>query len=677
MGRACCFALALLACSGLGAAATPVHSPPREELRYTVCLGTLRPAGVTTYKVEPDGESVITLSVSDRGRGENLISRLRLDAAGIPLREHLTGSDYWKNPIDERFETTGTKAVWNSGAEKGETKVARPAFYITRTGGNLELGLLAQALLKAPRHRLRLLPEGEARIESAGTARIETGGKARQLSLYAIYGLATSPLYVWMERSDLFFGRYDGFLTVVPQGSEDAAPAMIKAQVQAVTSRQKAFAAKLTHRLTGPLVIQRARLFDPETGTVTPAVTVVVSGNRIQSVGPDGAVRVPEDAHVVDAHGRMVLPGLWDMHQHLTDNDGLWDLAAGVTTGRDLGNDADYLLDLKHQWDSGEAIGPRIVLAGVIDGPGPFVSPAKVLVDTEENARAAVDRYAKLGYVQIKIYSSVDPKLVPVMAAEAHKLGLRVSGHVPNGMTAAEAVRAGYDEIQHINFLFLNFIPGVDTRTPARMIAVAEHAAEIDLHSEPVRAFLRLLKEHHTVSDPTVTSFEDLFTSRPDAVRPSLGPAADRLPYQMRRMLLGGGLPVPPGMEQRYRDSFRACLALVRLLHDEGITIVAGTDIFAGASLHRELENYVQAGIPAPEVLRIATLGAARVMKLDHDLGTIAPGKLADLILVDGDPTRNISDIRKVVLVVKDGVMYDPAELYAAVGVKPAVAAGP
>ena len=119
-----------------------------------------------------------------------------------------------------------------------------------------------------------------------------------------------------------------------------------------------------------------------------------------------------------------------------------------------------------------------------------------------------------------------------------------------------------------------------------------------------------------------------------------------------------------------------ACLALVRLLHDEGIPIVAGTDDLAGATLHRELENYVQAGIPAPEVLRIATLGAARVMKLDRDLGTIAPGKLADMILVDGDPTRNISDIRRVVLTVKDGMMYDPAELYATVGVKPAVAGG-
>src|SRR4029077_11134590 len=236
---------ALLVCPGLGAATMPVNSPPREELRYTVSLGSLRPSGVATYKVDPDGESVVTLMVSDRGRGESLTSRLRLDAAGIPVREHLSRSDYWKNQIDESFEIAGGKAFWKSGAETGDKRISRPAFYITRSGGDLELGLLAQALLKARRHRLLLPPEGEPRIESAGAARIEVGGKPRSLSLYAISGLASSPVYVWMERPDLFFGRYDGFLTVVPQGSEDAAPAMIKAQVQAMTSREKTLASKL------------------------------------------------------------------------------------------------------------------------------------------------------------------------------------------------------------------------------------------------------------------------------------------------------------------------------------------------------------------------------------------------------------------------------------------------
>ena len=487
--------------------------------------------------------------------------------------------------------------MWSGGPEKGEKKIAQPAFYITRGGLSVEAGLLAMALLRNPAHSLPLLPEGEGRLEKVGAARITAGGKPRDLTLYLMTGLA-SPIYVWMDGAGVFFGRYDGFITSVPQGCEDAAAAMIKAQLEAEASRWKAEAVKLSHRPAGALVLKGARLFDPEAGTVTPNVTVVVSGNRIQAVGADGQVPVPAGAEVVDAHGRMLLPGLWDMHQHFTEDDGLLDLAAGVTTGRDMANDMDYLLGLKQKWDSGDALGPRVVLAGVIEGPGPYASPTKVLVDTDEKARAAVDHYIEKGYEQIKIYSSLDPKLVPGIVAEAHRHGLRVSGHIPFGMTAADAVRDGYDELQHINFLFLNFIPGVDTRTMARMTAVGEHAAEIDLTSEPVRAFIRLLKERHTVVDPTLNIYEDLFTARADELRPSLAPVADRLPYQVRRTLFGGSLAIPPGQEQRYRDSYRACVAMVRLLHDEGIPIVAGTDSFAGFDLHRELELYVGGGPP-------------------------------------------------------------------------------
>ncbi|MFL6197077.1 MAG: amidohydrolase family protein [Thermoanaerobaculia bacterium] len=670
MGRVHPLALGLLACAAVTATAAPARGEP---LRYTVFLGT-RAAGVVTYQPAPPmGESVLTLDINDRGRGPKLEVRVQADAAGMPRREHITGGDYWKNPVDERFELANGRAVWDSGAEKGRKRVTGPAFFYSRTGENLELALLATALLRSPGHRLPLLPDGEAHLETVGTARLALGAQARDLTLYAISGLATPTLYVWMERPDLFFGRYDGFVTAVPEGWEAAAPDLVKAQLEAVAQREKSIATRLSRRPAGPLAIRGARFFDPVTGAVTPGTTVVLSGNRVQAVGKDGETAVPAGAEVIDAKGRMLLPGLWDMHQHLTATDGILDLASGVTSGRDLGNDPDYLLAIKHRWSAGEGLGPRVVPAGVIDGPGPYASPTKVLVDTEEKARAAVVRYAELGYPQIKIYSSLDPKLVPPIAAEAHRLGLRVSGHIPNGLRVEEAVRDGFDEIQHVNFLMLNFLdPKIDTRTPARFTEVAAHAAEIDLASEPVRAFLRLLKERGTVIDPTLNAYEDKFTGRPGRIVPSLAPIEDRLPFLARRLFLGGAsLPIPPGLETRYRDSFRACQAMVKAAYDAGITIVAGTDSLAGFTLPRELELYVEAGIPAPEVLRIATLGAAKVMKMDAELGTVAPGKLADLILVDGDPTVRMGDIRRVTLVIKDGVIYDPAQLSREVGMKP------
>ncbi|HEV2851570.1 MAG TPA: amidohydrolase family protein [Thermoanaerobaculia bacterium] len=667
MGRARLFALSLLVCLPLGAAAPK----PGEELRYTIFLGNLKPSGVVTYRVNPDGAGFLTLEVSDRGRGQKISNTFQLDKAGIPVKVHLTGQDYWKSPVDETFEIKGRKAVWSNSAEKGEARISQPTFYYTLLGGHQELGMLAMALLRAPRHRLFMLPEGETSIERIGATRLASKGRVLDLTLYAISGLGYEPFYVWMESPSVFFGRYDGFVTVVREGWEDAAPDLIKAQVDAVAQRARDLAAKLSHRPAGPLAVKGARLFDPETGEVLPGTTVVVSGNRIQAVGRDGEVSVPAGAEIIDAKGKMLLPGLWDMHQHLVETDGILDLAAGITSSRDLGNDTDQLLRMKGLWDSGKNLGPRVVLGGVIEGPGPYAAPTKVLVDTEEKARAAVDRYAELGYEQIKVYSSLDPKLVPPIVEEAHRHGLRLSGHIPFGMNAEQAVRAGFDEIQHITFLFLNFMPEVDTRTPARFSAVYEHGAELDLQSEPVRAFLRLLQEKGTVVDPTVSIYENRLMALPGQVSPSIAPVAERVPFAVRRTLLATGLPVPEDMRERYQAVYHNMMTLLRTLYGMGIPIVAGTDGPAGFTLHRELENYVAAGIPAPEVLKIATLGAARVTRHDKDLGTIAPGKLADFILVDGDPVTRIEDIRRAVLTVKDGIVYKTADLWKVVGVKP------
>ncbi|HYY99618.1 MAG TPA: amidohydrolase family protein, partial [Pyrinomonadaceae bacterium] len=396
-------------------------------------------------------------------------------------------------------------------------------------------------------------------------------------------------------------------------------------------------------------------------------------GNRIRAVGPDGEVAVPKGAELLDARGRTLMPGLWDMHVHIGPNDGLMHVAAGVTSVRDMGNDIDTLLALRKKIDAGEEIGPRILMAGIMDGRGPYAGPTKVLVDTEEEARAAVETYARLGYAQVKIYSSIKPELVPAIIALAHAKGLRVSGHVPAFMSAEQFVRAGADEFQHINFFVLNFLfdEVKDTRTPVRFTSVADRAATIDLNSPRVRSFVALLKERKTVIDPTVNIFEGMFTDRPGRVPAGYAAVADRLPPQVRRGLLAGGLPVPEGKDERYRESSKALLRMVKMLYDAGVTLVAGTDSTPGFALHRELELYAEAGIPAPDVLRIATLGAARVMKRDGELGSIAPGKLADLILVEGDPTRRISDIRRVSLVVKGGLVYEPAALYKSIGVRP------
>ena len=198
-------------------------------------------------------------------------------------------------------------------------------------------------------------------------------------------------------------------------------------------------------------------------------------------VAPDAEMKASTDAEVIDAHGRFLMPGLWDNHQHFSDIDGPLDLANGVTSARDMANDTDTFLQRVARFDKGSELGPRVLKAGIIDGTGEFAGPTKMRVDTAESGDANVDWYADHGYAQIKIYSSVKPELVPTIADRAHQRGLRVSGPVPAFMSARQFVEAGADEIQHINFIELNFLfPEVkETRNRDRFIKVAEHARAI------------------------------------------------------------------------------------------------------------------------------------------------------------------------------------------------------
>jgi imidazolonepropionase-like amidohydrolase len=645
------FALTLAACA---------HTTPPQTRAFI--LGGHR-AG--EEKVTTSGNTrTIDFQFNDRGRGTKTHTVMTTDTRSVTMSLKTDGNDYFKAPVDETF----ANGAWSNGAENGSGKTG---FYVSMYGPPEETAVLARALLAAPDQKIALLPAGEASIRNVGELNVSAGGKTQHVTCYEIGGLGFTPSPVWLDDHHELFASASSWSSVITDGWEPVVPQLLQAQDKWRNEAVSRAAARLTHTPAGGgIVITNARLFDPLTMTTTSGTTIVIRGNRIESVG--AGIAAPDAFERIDAAGRTVIPGLWDMHTHNSDDDGMLDIANGVTSVRDMANDTDFLLDLRKKWDSGAAIGPRVVMAGIIDGPGKYAGPTKVLVDTADQVRAAVDNYAKLGYEQIKIYSSVKPELVPVITAAAHGHGLRVSGHIPAFMRAEEAVRAGYDEIQHTNFLFLNFWPDVaDTRTPVRFTAVAERAAALDLKSAPVQAFLDLLREKKTVIDPTASIFEGMFTSRKGTMSPSYAMIADRLPPQVRRGFLAGGLPVPEGMDQKYRDSFRNVLTMVKALYDNHIPIVAGTDAMAGFSLHRELELYVQAGIPTAEVLRIATLGAASVMKHDDVLGTIAPGKLADLDIIDGDPSTNISDVRRVVTVIKDGKVFDARAVAGEMGVRP------
>ena len=670
----CCIAMLIL----ISAAFSQTPQSPLPELPPDIpknagirmVLTDQTPSGQDAVWKSPDGAIHEFFQFNDRGRGPEIYTTYHLDANGLITSEESKGVDYMKSPVEERFRLASGEATWKNQAEDEKLANASGKFYIDINGGPEAGALLARALLATKGSELPVLPSGTATIRKLQSVVIDNTTTA---ILYEIDGLAFTPIYIWLDQGNQFLASVSGWSSVIRQGYEAEAPKLRDAQRQFEVAHEAELAKKLTHKPAADLIITNVKLFDSGAGKVIPAQRVTVHGDRIAGVEADRGEATPSGATVLDGKGKMLLPGLWDMHAHLFAENAYLDIATGVTTVRDMGNSIDELTKLRQQIDGGTQIGPRVVLAGFIDGPGPYEGPIKVLAATPEEAKQRVDHYFELGYVQIKIYSSVKPELVPIIAEQAHKHGMRVSGHVPAGMTATQFVLDGADEIQHMNFVFLNFWPDVkETRTPARFIEPGKRAADLDLNSQEVNDFIALLKQHHTVIDPTMGAWESMYVARPGEVSRLDAPMFPRMPVQVQRGIKsGGGLPVPDAAtDKQYRASYANMVRMVKKLYDSGVQIVAGTDAGNGYAFDRELEIYNDAGIPAAEVLRMATIEAATLMRKDKDLGSVTPGKFADMILVSGDPTNNISDIRRVDVVIKNGDVYRPAEMYPAFGIR-------
>ncbi len=646
-----------------------------------LCLGL---AQAREDKVQIHGQEVGTQTVeagtkasethaayrySERGRGDEIQARWTLDAQGIPVHYEASGVDYWKAPVEERFDADAKKhrVSWHNRVDHGDQSGDKPAFYLPANPPPEFQAVLARALLKAPGLSLPLLPGGAASIRKVQT--LDLDGK--HLTLYHVTGLDFLPTPVWLNDDGTTAAVLTDWLGTLPAALLPQREKLMDAQNAAAQAWHAELARTYARQPAGgALLIRNARLYDPRDLSVREHMSVRIFGDRIVQVADDGAISKPANLEVIDAQGRFLMPGLWDVHQHFAETDGVFDLIAGVTSARDMANDNVPMLARVKRFDEGSELGPRVILAGIVEGTGPLAGPTDVRVQTREQAQAAVDWYADHGYEQIKIYSSFPKALIAPIAEMAHARGMRVSGHVPAFTIAREFIDFGADEIQHLNFILLNFFPEFgETRGKDRYTFAAEKAASFDLDSPAFTEFVAFLQLHHTALDPTMVTLEGLFSGEPAQAPPALRPVAQRFPVVARRQMLSGAMAVPAGHEQAYARAFPAFLRMFKRLYDAGITLMPGTDAFAGYSLHRDLELYVQAGIPNAEVLRMATLVPARLLGAEFDRGVIAAGKRADMILVDGDPLKSISDIRHIYRTIKGGRIIDPVALEQALGI--------
>jgi imidazolonepropionase-like amidohydrolase len=631
-----------------------------------------RQSGTSIVTTAADGTITIALDLVENGRGPHFDATLRLGPDGTVTTFKASGHHTFGAKVHEEFAVQNGRARWKSEEESGDQQLAGKAFFIP-VSDVFELGGMAVQAAIANGGRLPLLPGGELRVEKIAEQTVHANGQSRHLIDYGVTGFDLVRSHHWINDDGSWFGQVQAGFSFVPDGWESVADTLVTTQEALDRERDAKLATANAHKPPAAgLVYTHGRMLDVERGQWIADASVLVVGDKIAAAGPAASVKVPAGAEVIDLHGKALLPGLWDMHAHLGDADGLLDIASGVTTVRDVGNDPDKLDDYKKRFDNGVAIGPHVFRFGFIEGRNPKAASSKVTAETEAEAKAGVEFYAKRHYDGMKIYNSVRPELVPIIAREAHARGMAVTGHIPVHMLANEAVRAGYDGIEHINMLYLNFFAthDTDTRDTTRFTLVGDKAAAFDLAGKPMHDFVQLLKEHHTVIDPTIDAFEDLLVGQSGVITPGLEATVARLPLQNQRGFRSGGLPLGD-KRQLYHDSFGKLLALFKLLADEHVTLVAGTDALAGLFLHHELALFVRAGVTPAAALRMATLEPARVMHQEARSGSIAAGKNADLVVVDGDPLVNIADVGKVVSTMRGGVVFASPPLYEALGVRP------
>ncbi len=608
-----------------------------------------RPAG--TMVVTRNGDSVrVRYIFTDRNRGTRLEMRevFRGDAV-VSMESRPVLADERSGEPTIRIDLFAD-SIRQTTPTRTSTEKALPGTYYTLTFTPYDQARLAKHLLRQPDHSAKVSATTTLRVDVVNQVTVPTAHGNERVRLVSLSNSnGASPQLIWLDsHDDLFATEVSWFMTIKP-GAERALPTLRKLEAEYRDPRAESLNKSLVKSTSGTIVITNGDLFDSELGTIKPRTNLIIRNDRIVAVGPAESTPVPSGATVIDATGKTVLPGLWDMHGHMQTVSqsvlGVMELSFGLTTVRDLGSDPDVAISYRERANAGKLAVPRTILSGFIDGPGKWAGPTPNIVRTEDEARAFVAHFDSLGYKQIKLYNLVHPDLIPTFAAEAHKRGMRLSGHIPRGLSVPAAVQLGFDEVNHAAFLFSTFYQDslyVPTMRAYSLVATTV-APNIDVDGPAMTGLIDVLKKNNTVIDGT---FNVWISSAGTNIAQAVG----------------------AGVSSDLQKSDAAYLRLIRRLYDAGVTLVPGTDNSSGQSYNSELEVYEKAGVPAPAVLQMATIVSARVMKDEKDYGSIAPGKVADIVIVNGKPAEHVSDLRKIEQVLRAGRLYDVQDLRVATG---------
>ncbi len=665
--------LAYLLCAAPLAAAPATKEQlmvaPASARHFTITSKAGKHGDVWSWTL-PDGRVAYRMSMSLRGwvtEDDELVT-LGPDKrpTAVAVRGYTDQGD-----ATEDFRVENGIASWKTSVDGGSAPFGAKR-YNSYGGPWLASELDVAALVAAGPKGIDLLPTGHASIAATGDpVRVDGPQGPRTIRLAFITGYGFSPSPVWLD-GDRFFGNA-GTISLLPEGYEAAGPRLKDIQDKATAAMVR----DVAHRFLAPAnrtptLVDHVLMFDAVAGRYMPDRAVLITDGKVASVGAGGSIAAPAGATVIDGRGKTLTPGLWDSHQHVGDD---WNLLQNVATGmtnyRSPGSQIEDALSIYKRRAAGDLLAPDGKISVIIDRKDPLAAQGALTVSSAAETVAAVDKIKAAGLWGAKFYTSMDPAWIAPGAAEAHRLGLHVHGHVPAGMRPLDAVRAGYDEVTHINFIMMQAMPQdvVDhSNTAARLEGPARYGKDVDLNSPAMKAFYAELVAHHTIVDPTLVVWEPLMTSDGTAVSPEYAPFAGIAPPGIARGWKTTGYPLTAGLTRDdYRRSFAKMVGLVGKLHQAGVPIVAGTDGY-GLELVRELELYQQAGLSNAEALQTATIVPAHMTGMDARTGSIAPGKTADIILVDGDVSRDITNLRHVETVFLDGYRLDGQALRQASG---------
>lgn len=637
---------------------------------YTVVTGGNR---VGHIKVGVDGDTrTIDYDVKNNGRGPTIAETLRLGADDLPVAWTITGATTFGSKVDETFERRGDRARWKDSTGEGKARVKGPHVYVGQSASPWALGLYARALRADEDRRLPALPGGELMLSEGESLEVGTGDARITVRVNVLSGLNFDPSYLLLDPSGALFAVLSPRLTVVRAGYEAEDERLRELAARLSRERHEELQRKTAKRFEAPVRITNVRVFDPASMALTGPHSVVFRGNRIAGVQPVDAPASPGEVSI-DGEGGTLVPGLYEMHAHTGQSGTLLNVAAGVTSSRDMGNDNAVLDALIEAIEAGKVAGPRIARSGFIEGRSPFNSNNGILVGTEDEALDAVRWYAARGFHQVKLYNSMNPKWSAAAVAEAHRLGLRATGHVPAFTTADAMIEAGYDELTHINQIMLGWVlgPEEDTRTLLRLTAL-RRLATLDLQSPQVRKTMDRIVERKVAVEPTIAIHENLLLNQPGEIPRGVADIFPNMPPEWQRGVRQAWTDMSaPGDREAYAGAWQKLLATVREMRERGVFLIPGTDLGGGLSFHRELMLFEAIDFTPAETLRRATLDMAAYLGQEQELGSIARGKLADFFLVPGDPTKDLGELRRIRMVVKDGTVYFPAEVYPHFGIKP------